>query len=149
MSLEGQAFYPGEKASPQDVLALANAFADRAPLLLEGLKRTPNVAKAPFRLVAIHAIELYLNAYLLNCGCSGPEIRGYQHNLGKRLKQAEIKDLKLRKKTLDHLHELTKCREYLTSRYDPSDPGSSPLTRLKASLQDVRKKVSQKIQAEP
>ena len=69
--------------------------------------------------------------------------------VGAKLRQAEVKGLKLRKKTLDHLHELTKSREYLTSRYDPSDPGSSPLTRLKASLHDVRKKVSQEIQAEP
>ena len=149
MSLEGQAFYPGEKASPHDVLALANAFADRAPLLLEGLKGTASVAKAPFRLVAIHAIELYLNAYLLNCGCPPSEIRSYHHNLGKRLAQVETKGLKLRKKTFEHLQRLTVSREYLTSRYDPNDPGSSQLTRLKASLQDVRKKVSTAIPANP
>lgn len=147
MSLEGKDFYPGERASPHQLLALADAFSDCAPRLREGLKGTPPVSKAPFRLVAIHAIELYLNAYLRYRGLSAPDIRGFQHNLGRRLDQAEAKGLKLRKGTLQHLHSLSMTREYLASRYDPETLGSSQLTRLQASLDDVRKKVSASIPA--
>lgn len=118
MSVEGRKFHPGETATARDVLALADEYRRAAETLLPaGRKRSP-LSRAPCRLVAIHAIELYLNAYLLRAGLSPAAVRRLQHDSGSRTRQAVTAKLVLRKRTLAHLQRLTERREYLTTRYD-------------------------------
>ncbi len=59
MSVEGQNFsYPGGVASPKELLALADEFKRIAELAREaGCKGHP-LSRAPYRLLAIHAVEL-------------------------------------------------------------------------------------------
>jgi hypothetical protein len=61
--------YPGELATADQLRLLADEFREAADLLLErqGRRRAP-LSRAPFRLSAIHAIELYLNAFLMHRG---------------------------------------------------------------------------------
>ncbi len=142
MSLEGEKFYPGETASAGDVLALAEEYRRAAEALLPiGRKRSP-LSRAPYRLVAIHAIELYLNAYLLATGHSPIAIRRLQHDFGSRTEHAVSGKLILRKRTFAHLIRLSERREYLTTRYDCAPAKASELNRLAASLSEVAEKVT-------
>lgn len=60
--------YPGESSEPADIVALAHAYRRVAKLQLEACRRHDPMARAPFRLLALHAIELYLNALLRASG---------------------------------------------------------------------------------
>jgi HEPN domain-containing protein len=142
MSVEGQSFYPGETASPQQIVELANEYRRAAEALLHTGRRKTPLSWAPFRLVAIHAIELYLNALLLAAGHPSAKLRGLQHDLASRTKFALSAKLTLRKRTLSHLESLSKTREYLTTRYDPAASASSQLNRLEATLSEVAEKVT-------
>ena len=142
MSLEGQKFFPGDEASPQQVLELAEEYRRAALTLLPIGRRRKPLSRAPFRLAAIHAIELFLTAFLLHSGEQWNALKKMRHDLGKRSKIAKDRGLILRKGTADHLQELTATGEYLISRYDPSQTVTSPLSRLKATLDDVSKKVT-------
>lgn len=142
MSAEEQKLYPGEVAGVCEVLALADEYRRAAEALLPiGRRRSP-LSRAPYRLVAIHAIELYLNAYLLASGHSPTEVRRLQHDFGLRTQRAVDTKLVLRKRTLTHLHQLSERREYLTTRYDCAPTETSELNRLAASLAEVAEKVS-------
>lgn len=59
------------------------------------------------RLCAIHAIELYLNGFLLSLGNDAKSIRSRQHNLADRSELALKRGLKLRKRTAEHLVHMT------------------------------------------
>lgn len=88
---------------------------------------------------AIHAIELYLNAFLRHEGVTPEEIRGRLHDLAEA---TFVDKLKLRKKTAQHLEAMTAKREYLISRYAPERAKEhTELTRLAATLAEVMKKV--------
>ena len=64
MSIEGQKFYPGGEAAPKKLLLLAAEYRRAAETLsLTGRRKVP-MSRWPYRLVAIHAVELYLTAYL-------------------------------------------------------------------------------------
>ncbi|WP_448662853.1 hypothetical protein ACG3SL_19815 [Sphingomonas sp. CJ20] len=142
MSAEGQKLYPGEAASPAEVLALAHEYRRAAEALLPiGRRRSP-LSRAPYRLIAIHAIERYLNAYLLTAGHSPIEVRRLQHDSGSRTQRAVDMKLVLKKRTLAHLNRLSERREYLTTRYDCAPTETSELNRLGASLAEVAEKVS-------
>jgi hypothetical protein len=146
MSLEGQKFYPGEGSTPDELLALADEYKRAAETLLpNGRRRVPR-SQAPYRLVAIHAIELYLNAFLVAAGLPPDQVRGYQHNLAKRTPLARLHRLILRKKTVGHLEALTLGRDYLATRYDPRAAAAYPLNRLKATLDEVAEKVRDNIE---
>lgn len=135
--------YPGTDATPQQVQKLANEYRLAADHLLgKGRKREP-ISRAPFRFNAIHAIELYLNAFLLHVGRSPEEVRGLQHDLAKRTALAESNGLRLRKGTIDHLNAMAERREYLAMRYEPEIVESSQINRLSASLTEVAKKVEE------
>ncbi|UCI21343.1 hypothetical protein FJ970_10450 [Mesorhizobium sp. B2-1-8] len=60
--------YPGELASPQQLHQLAEEYRKAANLLLQQGRPGKALTRAPCRLSAIHAIELYLTALLLPCG---------------------------------------------------------------------------------
>lgn len=67
-------------------------------------------------MVAIHAIELYLNAFLLHSGHDAAQIREFRHNLAARADLAVELGLALRKRTREHLHTMSQSREFLITR---------------------------------
>ncbi len=91
--------------------------------------------------MAIHAVELYLNAMLLAAGHPPVELRRMHHDLASRAELASAK-LALRRRTLEHLLILSRTREYLTTRYDPGATAASELNRLAATLAEVGEKVT-------
>lgn len=94
---------------------------------------------APARMAAIHAVELYLNALLIEKGHSAAEIRGFQHDLKKRASLPAVRALKLRERTLAHLASLSEGREYLATRYGPELSGTwSQVNRLIATCKGRR-----------
>lgn len=129
--------YPGDDASPNQILALAGEYDSAAQILLS--TNTKNVRR-PFRMTALHAIELYLNAHLVHIGFTLANIRGLQHDLATRA-AILANDLKLREKTKAHLTFITRNREYLVSRYQPLARELSELNRISATLAEIREKV--------
>jgi hypothetical protein len=94
-------------------------------------------------MLAVHAIELYLNALLLHEGLKPHEIRGMGHDLSARAKVAASKGLALRRLTESHLTNLVGSREYLVLRYEPGWKATvSQINRLTATLEELAKKVS-------
>jgi hypothetical protein len=146
MTVEGQKFYPGELATPEQIVHLANEYKRAAEKLLESGRRSQPLSYAPFRLAAIHAIELYLNSVLLKSGTSSSTIRGMQHNLSVRAELILTGKLKLKQKTLLHLNTLSQSREYLLTRYDPNPIVKSELNRLLSTLNEVSNKATAFIQ---
>lgn len=143
MSVEGQKFdYPGEGAKPEEVLRLAVQYLEAAKALLPLRKRGNPLSLAPFRLLAIHALEVHLNALLLAKGHKSTKVRGMQHNLAARTDIAVVLGLVLRKRTAQHLRCLSETREYLASRYDPGLSAASEINRLTATLDEVASKIS-------
>src|SRR5690606_35743313 len=138
--------YPGASATPADIVELAVEYHTAAEtLMLKGRSREP-ISRAPARLCAIHAIELYLNAFLLSRGMPPEKVRAHFHNLADRAKLAVDGGLILRKLTLAHLIKITDDREYLISRYGPEMSGTlSESNRLMATLNEVAKKVKSRI----
>ena len=134
--------YPGETATPAGVISLANEYRMAAVLLLQNGRPKEPQSRAPFRMVAIHAIELYLNAFLLQSGHSAGYVRGLQHNLAARADLAVELGLVLRKRTREHLHAMSQSREFLVTRYVPSGTSLSEINRLQATLTEVAQKVS-------
>lgn len=145
MTVEGQKFYPGESATPRQIAALANEYRLAANALLQTGRRGVPLSRAPYRFVAIHAIELYLNALLLAGGCPSVALRKMHHDLTTRSALA-VDQLRLRKRTLAHLATLSATREYLTTRYAPEPSAASELNRLAATLAEVAEKVSAAIE---
>lgn len=141
MSMEGQSFYPGERATAAQLLALAAEYRRSAEMLLAAGRSGSPLSWAPYRLVAIHAIELYLNAYLLSAGYRAAEIRALQHDVAARSRLTIVASLKLRKRTSAHLQSLSSNREYLVTRYDPAPAANSNLNRLHATLVELSEKV--------
>ncbi|MGV2186551.1 hypothetical protein [Rhizobium rhizogenes] len=76
-SCDGPA-YPGKAAGVRGILNLAKQYQDAASKLGEG-SSTPN--QAPRRLLALHALELYLDAFLLAKGVNTATIGGFRHDL--------------------------------------------------------------------
>ncbi|RUW22188.1 hypothetical protein EOA38_31315, partial [Mesorhizobium sp. M1E.F.Ca.ET.041.01.1.1] len=72
--------YPGELASPQQVHELAEEYRKAANHLLQLGRPGKPLTRAPFRLAAIHAIELYLTALLLHSGHNPNQIRKMHHD---------------------------------------------------------------------
>lgn len=121
---------------------LAKEYQD-ASLALRKLGRPgAPLSFAPFRLTAIHAVELYLSAYLLGHGHQWPAVRRLQHDLAERARLAVEGGLNLREKTKKHLHDLDAGREYVHSRYAPElVPTMTQVNRLEATLKEVATKV--------
>lgn len=135
--------YPGDLASHDQLLALADEYRQAALVLRErGVRKRP-LTWAPFRLTAIQAVELYLNVYLLRKGYSASQVRGLQHDLGLRSSEAITAGLKLRQRTTEHLQRLSDQREYLVTRYGPELASTtSQINRLAATLEEVARKVA-------
>jgi len=67
--------YPGSQATAASLLLLAHEYRRSADILLASGRKGIAASYAPFRLTAIHAIELYLNAFLLHSGETPERIR--------------------------------------------------------------------------
>lgn len=148
MSFEGQQFtYPGSDAEPASLLKMAEQYRLAADVLLPHGQRRAPITFAPWRLLAIHAVELHLNALLRARGHSSAAIRGMKHNLAARTEAAIAAGLVLKKRTAKHLRSLTETREYLIIRYDPELSTTSQLNRLKATLDEVADKTAVMINA--
>lgn len=138
--------YPGAEASVWQILGLAHEYYNAAMTLFQKVEGVPQtvapLSRAPARLCAIHAIELYLNAFLMHEGVSPAEIRRKNHSLAKRSEYEVIAKLKLRKRTTGHLITMSERREYLVSRYGPELVAThSELNRLTVTLVEVMTKV--------
>lgn len=142
MPNEKRTSYPGEQATAEQIARLANEYRNAAVQLLEARRPKEPLSRAPFRMVAIHSIELYLNALLIASGRSAAEVRRMQHDLGARAELALAEKLPLRKRTRQHLQVLSESREFLLTRYDPEISKASELNRLAATLNEVEDKVT-------
>ncbi len=107
MNDQSSVSYPGESATPAEVSSLADEYRLAALLLLENGRPKEPKSRAPFRMVAIHAVELYLNAFLLHSAHEAARIRGFQHNLAARADLAVELGLALRKRTREHLYTMS------------------------------------------
>jgi hypothetical protein len=135
--------YPGQSATAEQVLQLAEEYRKAAQSLVQQGRRRAPLSWAPCRLAAIHAIELYLSALLLHAGLDASAIRAMQHSLAKRTDSAIVGGLKLRKRTTAHLAAMEGSREYLVTRYGPEMTATlSQINRLMASLVEVAAKVT-------
>jgi len=135
--------YPGSLASENELICLAGWYQNAATTLFSRSLPKDPLAHAPSRLCAIHAIELYLNVFLIRCGEPPDRIRSRQHNLAERFEAARAHGLSLKKKTIEHLSRMTDDREYLVMRYGPELAAEvPPVNRLLATLNDVAAKVT-------
>src|SRR5262245_28709340 len=75
---------PGSNANAEAIILLADEYCRAAQTLLEDGRKGKPLSLAPSRLCAIHAIELYLNAFLLHCGDNPKQIRRRKHDLAER-----------------------------------------------------------------
>jgi len=73
--------YPGSKAEVWQVVELANTYYPFALVLFGDARDKAPLAFAPARMCAIHAIELYLNAFLRHAGSAPEQIRARLHDL--------------------------------------------------------------------
>ena len=136
--------YPGSGASAWQILLLAHDYHNSCIHLMIRFEGEEAQSLTPARLLAIHAIELYLNALMLDAGDTPKMVRGLQHDLAGRAKRAVACGLVLRSKTVDHLARLTSAQEYVAARYGPELVESqSELNRLTATLKGVSERVSE------
>ncbi len=134
--------YPGFTASADEMLRFADSYHRSALALLDGARGRDAIARAPGRYCAVHAIELYLVAFLRGLGESPGRLRAQGHDLRMLAALALEGGLALRDKTRQHLIRLTTDREYLVLRYGPDRVASvSELNRLTASLTEIAQKV--------
>lgn len=139
---DARSSYPGELATPEDLLRLADSYRQAALALAALGTRGDPVSRAPYRNAAIHAIELYLNALLLRAGHAPSFVRGLQHDFSARADLAITCGLLLRRRTAEHLRMIASTREHLVARYGPELTSTlAQLNRLAATLDEVATKV--------
>lgn len=132
-------------ATPAELCLLAAQYQYAAKSLWrreERRKKHKPVSWAPYRFCAIHAVELYLNAFLLFKGMEEDQVRGLQHDLTERALLTKAQGLNLRTKTNKHLDEMADSREYLMTRYNPKMKTVSQINRMDSTLQEVAQKVT-------
>lgn len=131
--------YPGDRATPIEVLELADDYRSAAESLFEAKVRGKS-----FRSNAIHAIELYLNAALLFRGMPASEVRSHLHDLSIRVTLLRLDpEIILKKATRIHLMALNERQEYIRARYGAGDKHEvSPLNRIQATLTEISTQVS-------
>jgi len=137
--------YPAKTAGVRGILNLATQYQDAANKLGEGSSK-PN--QAPRRLLALHAMELYLSAFLLAKGVDPATIRGFRHDLGERVRIASEGGLVLRKRTVAHLATLSASNEYHVVSYVPELMSTlSQVNRVMATVDELSRKVRKALRA--
>lgn len=150
VSATEQRAYPGREATVEQFVGLADEYLAAAHALLPQVSRKRSLSSAPARLCAIHAVEMYLNAFLLFHGSDHRQVRGLQHDLAQRAVMATEKGLRLRVKTQAHLLKIHDQREYLVVRYGPEQAGGlSELNRTFATLNEISTKVRTALLKQP
>ncbi|MBW0367944.1 hypothetical protein [Ensifer adhaerens] len=135
----------GKSTGVRDVLDLATQYKAAAVKLGEN-PSSPN--HLPRRLLALHAIELYLDALLQAKGLDDEPIHNFQHDLGEPARRAGAAGLVLRKRTLAHLATLSSAQEYLIVRYAPELTSTlSQVNRVMTTLEEVSRKVPKMVKA--
>jgi hypothetical protein len=143
-----KAYCPGDGMDAMSTLALAEEFAQASMSLRKFCRKGCLNSHAPFRFAALHAIELYLAAYLRFHGLDNSELRSTGHRLCDKLKCATNYGLSLGKKTQEHIAELTNKQEYLVVRYDSTLlPRLTQINRLEATRDELAAKVTQIVEA--
>jgi hypothetical protein len=131
--------YLSKAAGVRGILNLATQYQDAAGKLGEDSSK-PN--HLPRRLLALHAMELYLNAFLLAKGIDRGTIRGFRHDLGERTRIASEAGLVLRKRTVAHLATLSASNEDHVIRYAPELASTlSQVNRVVATVNELSRKV--------
>src|SRR3546814_19632379 len=115
--------YPGSCASAEEIVHLATEYHHAAHTLRQNARKGKPLSRAPSRLCAIHAIELYLHAFLLSLGETPGQIRSLQHTLAGKTALAVAGGLKLRKKTAAPLNKKNKEREKKQERHSVGKKG--------------------------
>lgn len=137
--------HPDQSAKVRDILALATQYRDAAVKLGEGVSKPNHI---PRRLLALHSIELYLDALLLAKGVDHKTIRGFEHDLGERTRIAVDAGLVLRSRTAEHMAALSANREYIVIRYGPVPTAMlSQINRVMATLDELSRKVRRMLRA--
>jgi len=137
--------YPGKAAGVRGILNLAKQYQDAASKLGQGSSK-PN--QAPRRLLALHAMELYLSAFLLAKGVDPATIRGFRHDLGERTRIASEAGLVLRKRTMAHLATLSASNECHVISYAPELISTlSQMNRVMATVDELSRKVRKALRA--
>lgn len=130
----------GADVEPQELLRLAGCYA-RAALRAQPVTNGNQVNSAPSRLLLIHAIELYLTAYLRHCGVPHGDMLTLNHKLHERALRARENGLPLGDKTLRRLENVDNRQEYKAVRYAPAAYQQSPVNQLESILIDVQRKL--------
>ncbi|WP_459464721.1 hypothetical protein [Rhizobium sp. No.120] len=131
--------YLGKAADVRGILDLAAQYRDAANTLGEGMSKPNHLSQ---RLLALHAIKLYLDALLLANGLDRETIRGFEGDFNERTRVAIDIGLVLRKRTAAHLATLSSNREYLAISYGPETRATlSQMNRVMATLDEVSLKV--------
>jgi len=124
--------------TPQDVLDLADRYAEAADHLFAENRRSKPDLNMPARLCALHATELYLHAFLRFRGASAKQMRARNHDLWH---EEFNRCLGLDAKTCRHLQELTNGRVYLSVRYPVEQVAQPcPINRMERTLEAIREK---------
>ena len=145
-----QPAYPGSEATIEQFVGLADEYLAAAHALLSQVSRKRSLSSAPARLCAIHAVEMYLNAFLISHGIEHRQVRGFRHDVAQRAVMATEKGLRLRVKTQAHLLKIHDQREYLVVRYGPEQAGGlSELNRMFATLNEISTKVRTALLKQP
>lgn len=143
---DGPSTYPGEMASAGTLHRLAEVYRDGAHRAVASVRRGDPLTAAPLRLLALHAVELNLSAFLVHNGASGLALRRLGHDLDARLELAAQAGLVLRRRTAEHVRAVARDREYLVARYGPERLGTaSQVNRLLATTDEIGSKVARAI----
>ena len=137
-----------DQSDPHVLISVAHHYRAAAIDLYQLRLGKGLASMSPVRLCALHAIELYLSAFVVASGFPAKPLRAFGHDLAVRATYAKGAGLNLRSKTFDHLSELTESREYLLSRYAPSlITSQSQINRVLATLREVSEKVGEQIRS--
>ena len=124
------------------LLLLAQTFHEAAGQLLAGGR----AVGAPGRVCAIHAIELYLSAFLAQGGMAEADIRRMGHDLASREAAVTQRGLRFKQRTAAHLAAMTREREYVALRYRRIRADAlAPESRMLATLNEVSQKVRRSV----
>jgi hypothetical protein len=128
---------------PQDALRLAAEYHAAAQIMRDRVRKGDALSQASFHFLALHSVELYLNALLLTFGHSAKDIRKLQHDFAGRCIAAGRTPLRLSQGTLSDLVRTTSAGEYRSRRYDTACVKVSELNRREQTLREVAQKVTE------
>jgi hypothetical protein len=144
----GKEYCPGDSMDALSTLALAAEYAQASKALRKLGRMRQAQSYAPFRFAALHAIELYLSAYLRLHGLDNAELRSTGHRFCAKTELATQHGLRLRKKTHAHLIELSGNREYQAVRYDTTMLALlTKINRLEATRDEIAAEVTRIVEA--